>query len=44
MNSALTFFRETALLLLVLIAVDLCAIMIVPAIAVSLDQAYLLQL
>ena len=37
MNSAPTFFRETALLLVVLIVVDLCAIMIVPAIALSLD-------
>ena len=37
MNSAPTFLRETALLLVVLIVVDLCVIMVLPAIAVSLD-------
>ena len=37
MNCAPTFLRETALLLVVLIVVDLCVIMVMPAIAVSLD-------
>jgi hypothetical protein len=37
MNCAPTFLHETALLLVVLIVVDLCVIIVVPAIAVSLD-------